>query len=127
MSSDKLTTKDKGHHGENLAIAWLEQHGYTVQARNWHAGHHELDIVAEAKGILCFIEVKTRSFQYYGAPEDFLTPAQQKRIWQAACTYMRKVNYDGEVRFDIISVYAPSGQVPDIRHLQDVFFPGWNS
>lgn len=127
MSYDLHTTKDKGHHGENLAVAWLEQQEYTVLARNWRSGHHELDIVAEGQGILCFIEVKTRSYQYYGAPEDFLTPAQQKRIWQAACAYMRKTNYDGEVRFDIVSVYHPPGQLPDIQHLKDVFFPGWNS
>lgn len=127
MQQDQQTTQDKGHHGENLAIAWLQQNGYVILARNWRAGHHELDIVASHQSILCFVEVKTRTYQYYGAPEDFLTPAQQKRIWQAACVYMRKNNYDGEVRFDIVSVYSPGGQLPVIRHLKDVFFPGWNS
>lgn len=127
MSEQQQTTQDKGQGGENLAVAWLQQHGYEIMARNWRAGHHELDIVASQQSILCFVEVKTRTYQYFGAPEDFLTLAQQKRIWQAACAYMRKNHYDGEVRFDIVSVYAPGGQLPVIQHLKDVFFPGWNS
>ena len=49
-----------GREGEDEALLYLTQKGYTLLARNWRIGHLEIDIVAEWFGEIVFVEVKTR-------------------------------------------------------------------
>ena len=49
-----------GREGEDEALLYLTQKGYTLLARNWRSGHLEIDIVAEWFGEIVFVEVKPR-------------------------------------------------------------------
>lgn len=46
--------------GENAAIAYLKEKGYTIRDRNWRKNHLELDIIASINNELVIVEVKTR-------------------------------------------------------------------
>ncbi len=97
-----------GERGESLAYWFLRQAGYTIVARNRRrrAGGGELDLVGWDGPVLAFVEVKTRTSEEGGPPEEAVTRSKQKRVARAAKEYLRRlrqkpVNY----RFDIVSVF----------------------
>ncbi len=113
---------DTGKQGEALATEFLRAAGYEILELNWRSGKAELDIIAREKETLIFIEVKTRSSAWFGAPEEYVTPKKEKLMWRAAGAYMEKVSHEWEVRFDIISIILPKNNPPEIVHFKDAFF-----
>ena len=114
---------DLGKRGEELAAEYLAEKGYEILERNWRAGRGELDIIAKAKnGILIFVEVKTRSYNTMGEPEDAVNERKESILMGTAGAYMEKINYTWEVRFDIISVIISAKGNIKIQHFEDVFF-----
>ena len=69
---------------------------------------------------LIFVEVKTRKNSNYGYPESFLSEPQQERIHLAAEEYVFQNEWQGEVRFDIISILW-DGDKPTLDHFEDAF------
>ncbi len=121
---DPRKAETTGRMGEMLAREWLEEQGFLVIETNWRVGRAEVDLIVKEKDMLVFVEVKTRSSIAFGEPESFLSAGQQKRLIQAAAAYMQANEYEGEVRFDIISIYWPLQGKPVLKHLEDAFFPG---
>jgi putative endonuclease len=119
--------KDKkgiGQWGEDLAVNFLLKKSYTILERNWRFSRAEIDIIAQHEDILVFFEVKTRSSDFYGKPEDFISTTQQKLIVDAASQYMRQNDYEWAFRFDIVSILRQKEVHPIIQHFEDAFFPG---
>lgn len=113
-----------GLRGETLALAYLKEKGYQILETNWRYSRAEVDLIARLDDQLIFIEVKTRESYRHGYPEDDVQLKKQQLLYDAAAAYMDFYDHDGEVRFDIISIILPPGGQPDIRHLEDAFFPG---
>ena len=113
---------ETGKKGEALVVDFLVSIGYEILETNWRAGKAELDIIAKERETLVFVEVKTRSSYYFGAPEEFVTPKKERLLWRAAGAYMEKINYDQTIRFDIVSVVLTKTGEPDIVHFKDAFF-----
>jgi len=112
-----------GKLGEEIARKFLEEKGYRIKATNWTWGKAELDIVAEDGNILVFVEVKTRQSITFGYPEESVGSKKEKMMYAAAVEYMDAINYEKEIRFDIISVtMEPKLKV---EHFPDAFFPIW--
>ncbi len=109
-----------GNEGELRAQAYLREQGYTIRHTNWQAGKQELDIVAEKDGWLVVIEVKTRSSVRFESPEDAITLKKIKNIVWATESYIRRFQWQGETRFDVITV-IPRGQSFVIEHIEDAF------
>ena len=111
-----------GKEGEDAACAFLESKGYSILDRNWRWRKLELDIIAEYKGTLVVVEVKTRRNEDFGSPEQAVDNAKIRRIVQATDVYLKKFCIDLPVRFDIISV---TGIIPpfQIEHIEEAFFP----
>ncbi len=118
------THNETGKQGEALAVQFLEQQeGWTILECNWRYRRAEVDIIAREGTTLVFIEVKTRTYIYQGnQPEDYVSPAKETLLLAAAGAYMEKINYDWEVRFDILSVLLKKNGTHEIRHLKDAFF-----
>jgi putative endonuclease len=55
-----MTQHQSGLTGERLALAYLEQNGWTVVLERYRCRHGEIDLIARDKSGLCFIEVKYR-------------------------------------------------------------------
>ena len=113
-----------GKLGELLAAKYLEAEGYSIAERNWRINRLEIDLIAKKDDTLVFVEVKTRSNTEHGHPEMAVTPRKERLISAAATAYMKHVKHEWAIRFDIISVVMDRNQKPDIRHLEDAFFPG---
>ena len=123
-----ITTTDTGRLGESLACKHLKKKGYRIIRKNYHASHNELDIIAENKQYIVFVEVKTRSCASpdrltYGTPASAVTYSKQKRTIAAACDYLRSVKTDKQPRFDVIEVIlnSDSRELMDINHIESAF------
>lgn len=111
-----------GNEGEKFAQAYLARNGYKIRHTNWFTGKLELDIVAEKDDWLVVVEVKTRSTDTWEHPEEAITPKKIRNIVQAAHNYILEFDWQGETRFDIISV-MPEGQSFKLEHVEDAFMP----
>ncbi len=106
-----------GNRGESLAAEFLKKKGFEIVARNYRFRKCEIDLIARRENWTIFVEVKTRSYSYYGQPEEFVDAQQAKRIFDAAEEYIFSTNWMGHIRFDIVSVIM--GSVPEIIHFED--------
>lgn len=110
-----------GKKGEDLASKFLEENDYQIKIRNYRFKKSEIDIICEKEGLLIFIEVKTRSSNAFGYPEEFVSTTQQKAIIRAAEVYIEENKWTGDIRFDVIAIIL-SSENPEIEHFKDAFY-----
>lgn len=118
MSEHNKTGKD----GETFAYEYLIKKGYLILEKNWRFKHLEVDIIALIHQTLVIVEVKSRSSNAFGEPEDFVSIQKQKNLVKATNAYIIEKNLNYETRFDVISVIHNSKET-HINHLIDAFYP----
>lgn len=111
-----------GQKGEDLAVEFLEKSGYKIRNRNWKSGKNEIDIIAENKYFIVFVEVKTRTDNYQMHPVTAVTNDKQRTLIFAANSYIQIYNIDKESRFDVVTVIS-NGNTFDIDHIENAFYP----
>jgi putative endonuclease len=111
-----------GKKGEEMAVKYLQAKGYTIVCLNWQFQKAEIDIIAQTEtGMYVFVEVKTRSSQRLGYPEQAVTRQKQRLLSLAASEYVAINQIQGNVRFDIIAITLHAHE-PEIYHIEDAFF-----
>jgi len=80
-------TRNLGILGEDLAAEFLRKNGYKILERNFRSKFGEIDIIAQDKDTLVFVEVKTRWSEKFGLPEEAITPWKIKKIKKAGEYY----------------------------------------
>ena len=111
---------DLGNLGEKRAQDYLSSNGYILRECNWSCGKLELDIIAEKDGWLIIVEVKTRSTETFEHPEEAITLKKIRNIVSATHNYILDSDWEGETRFDVISVIQ-KGESFVIDHIEDAF------
>ena len=111
-----------GSQGERLAHDFLVNQGYKILEKNWRSGKAEVDLIAIHAKTVIFIEVKTRSSNFFAQPESSVDANKQKLMAKAAGDYLAQNNLEGEIRFDVISIIL-KGSKNEIVHFEDAFFP----
>ncbi len=115
---------ETGQRGEHIAAEFLEKKGWRIAERNYRAGRGEIDLIAWAnERLLVFVEVKTRSGDGFGGPEGAVDARKQDLLARTAGIYMEQIDYDWEIRFDIVAVLLKGETLLEIRHVEDAFFP----
>lgn len=115
--------REIGNDGEELAVAYLESKGYTIIERNYFFERAEVDIVAFDEQCIVFVEVKMRSSNRYGEPEEYVDEEKIENIYKAAEAWLYERKMDGSpVRFDVISIVQPEGEAPGIKHFENAFW-----
>lgn len=111
-----------GKLGEDLAYKFVQGLGYKILARNFRTRGGEIDIVAVDGDTLVFIEVKTRSSDRFGTPEDAIN-SHKLRFIERAGKFFRfgRDNLPEAERIDVVAVDL-SGEKPDIRHTKNAGF-----
>lgn len=112
---------DFGKEAEELAVKHLVAHGYEIVQRNYFYRKAEIDILAQKEDVLAVIEVKARSTDYFGEPEQFVSRKKIKLLTTAVDHYVIENDLDVEVRFDIISVLRQKNQI-SVNHIEDAFY-----
>ena len=112
-----------GRKGELIAKQHLEQQGYEILDENWTHGKAEIDLIAYKDKVIIFTEVKTRSGNGFGEPEDFVDNRKQRLLADAADEYIYLMDHQGEVRFDIIAILFKNENNYKLNHIEDAFWP----
>lgn len=102
-----MTTTVFGKYGEDLACEFLRKQGYKIIERNFRIRGGEIDIIALDGNSLVYIEVKTRSQEFFGAPEESVTFFKLKFLERAAKFYKAKrknLKLPQLERIDVVSV-----------------------
>jgi putative endonuclease len=116
-----MDKKKTGNNAEDLAEQYLRNLGYEIVARNYTISHNEIDIIAKDGNYLVFVEVRSKSGDYYGSPEESLTASKKKQVRKAAELYLIEKPYINMlIRLDFIGVTFVNNK-PVINHLKNAF------
>ena len=119
-----------GQHGETEAYFYLKNLGYRMVATNVRLPHNrgEIDLIGWDRGVLCFVEVKTRTDDSFAPPSLAVTLQKQRNIIAVAKRYVRRLpgNHRPTCRFDILSIVpSEGGSVPQFTLKKGAF--DWNA
>jgi len=83
-----MKRKELGDAGEKLAGDFLKKKGYKIRETNFRCREGEIDIIAQKKDCLVFIEVRTKTSSSFGSPEESVTSVKKGKIIASALTYL---------------------------------------
>lgn len=109
-----------GKSGEALALAYLQQKGFSIIATNWRHSYYEIDIIASLNDVLHFVEVKTRRSEKYGLPEESVSKRKMERLIAAAEEYLYQNPHWKRVQHDVLSIMLQYNLPPDYFFIEDV-------
>ena len=118
----KSDNKIKGNLGEKLAAELLERKGYVIVARQWRCSLGEIDLIADDRGTLVFVEVKTRRGGAFGPPELSVHGEKARRMQRLADYYVASTHTEARPqRIDLVAIELANtpGQAV-ARHHRDI-------
>jgi putative endonuclease len=117
-----MNTIFKGKRGEKIACNYLYTQGYLILEKNKKICGVEIDIIARKEDTICLIEVKTRSSDFYGTPEQSVSKKQKMHMIRAAKILSNQELYRNcDFRFDVIAIIDNREQTT-ITHFPDAFY-----
>ncbi len=112
-----MNTRLTGFIGEEDACRYLTKAGMRILDRNYRTRTGEIDLIARDKGVIVFIEVKSRATLSYGTPSEAVTKSKQKAIVRTAVVYLKENKLlNANIRFDVIAI-----EDRGIRHIKSAF------
>lgn len=100
-----MEKREAGKRGEEIALSFLKEKGYTILEENFRSPFGEVDIIAKDGRIYVFVEVKMRRTHRFGLPVESITPEKQRRIIKSALFYMKRKGLRNiPIRFDVVSI-----------------------
>jgi len=110
-----------GIKGENLAVKFLKEKGYRIIARNYKTPIGEIDIIAQDGNTIVFIEVKTRTDEFFGQPFEAVNKRKRQKLKNVALLYLKRHGREFPVRFDVLSIFYRENGKKEIEHIKDAF------
>lgn len=119
----KFSTQNIGEIGEEYASKFLKKKKYKILERNYRKRYGEIDIIAENKNYIVFVEVKTRHKDSMTSAADAVNRQKQIRIIKTALMYLAENETDKFCRFDVCEVYINSDNLKlvDINYIEAAF------
>lgn len=117
-------SKIAGAWGEAAAAEFLRKKRYRIVAVSYHSRFGEIDLIAENRTNIVFVEVKLRKSSDFAAAREYVDRNKQDRVRVTASVYLSQNPTKLQPRFDVIEIYAPDGPLtkdPVITHLEDAF------
>lgn len=110
-----------GRRGEELAVAKLIALGCEIVARNYRCPYGEVDIICKDGSALAFVEVRTRTGDDYGSPEESVTPSKQARLASVAMHYLQEHEMEAsDWRIDLVGIELDSdGSVQRVEWMKN--------
>lgn len=117
-----MTKISLGKKGEEIAQKFLEDHGFKIIDKNFRSRVGEIDLIAEDKDTLVFVEVKTRFSSEFGAPEEAVTPYKVKNISKVGDYYRNiRTNLPELSRIDVVAIeFEPDGKLNRVELIKNV-------
>ncbi len=108
-----------GRSGEQRAKKLLEKKGYKILEQNYRTRFGEIDLIATDGDQIIFVEVKTRSSNRFGYPEESVTRQKITHLMRAAEQYILGLNEMPKVRFDVIAITEHDAE-QDMVHIENI-------
>lgn len=90
---------------ENIAAGFLKYCGMTVLERNYRCRYGEIDIIAQDREAICFVEVKYRSSADFGYPSEAVNKRKQSKIIAVSNAYLSEHRISDAVRrYDVVEI-----------------------
>jgi len=103
--SNHMNRQETGKLGEKLAQKLLKKRGYRIRETNFRCPRGEIDIVAQQKDYLVFVEVRTKTNLDFGTPEESITQSKKERLIALALGYINAhQNLPSLWRIDVVAV-----------------------
>ena len=120
---NKFTTKEIGNKGEDYAVDFLLKNEYKILNRNYHSKFGEIDIIAENKEYLIFVEVKTRHKDSLTLPYEAVDKSKQRKIIKTAKYFLMKNPTEKYCRFDVCEVFTDKATLglSRINYIENAF------
>jgi len=112
-------TQDQGQKGENLAAEYLHQRGFNIIDKNVRTPFGEIDLICQANKQTVFVEVKLRSSNIFGHPEDAVVGHKLERLKNSINWYLDDHKAIKDYRLDVIAIET-NIQPPKISHLENI-------
>lgn len=106
--------KADGERAEDAALAYLQNHGLKLRARNYRSRFGEIDLVLDDRGTLVFVEVRKRSNPRFGSAAESITATKRGRLVATARQYLGSLRREVPCRFDAVLIDG-AGSVEWIR------------
>ena len=100
-----MNRQEVGKLGEKLAQKFLKKKGYRILETDFRCRMGEIDIVAQQKDYLVFVEVRTKSSLDFGTPEESITQSKKEKLIASALTYISThQNLPPLWRIDVVAI-----------------------
>ncbi len=120
--TDTSYKKKIGKQGEDLAVNFLKRSGFRILERNFLVRGGEIDIIAQDKDVLVFVEVKARYSHEFGLPAESITFYKLKALLKTALFYVQKIHWgERPYRLDLVTIdFANDRDNPIIELIKDI-------
>lgn len=113
-------TKLQGREGEAEAARYLRKKGFRVVGMNYSCRFGEIDIIAEDRGCIVFVEVKLRKDAHFAEAREYVTAAKREKIRKTALIWLAANETGLQPRFDVIEIYYGKGRI-EMNHIENAF------
>ena len=94
-----------GRDGEKIAVEYLRKQKYKIICENYCSKLGQIDIIARDKDTIVFVEVKYRTSDWFGFPQESIVKKKQNQIAKSALCYIKKKKIaHNNLRFDVVSI-----------------------
>ncbi|MCP4650741.1 MAG: YraN family protein [PVC group bacterium] len=108
-----------GRHGEMLARKYLEDKGYTIIDQNFRNKYAEIDLIVSKDDMLVFVEVRTKTGEQFGTPEESIDRRKINKLKKNAKAYVWYKKYSQMYRIDAICIVLDEcGEIMRISHYE---------
>ncbi len=121
---EKITHTAIGARGEKIAAHYIGAEGGKVLYRNYRGPKGgEIDIIARDRNVLCFIEVKTRTYaSKHSRPLDAVDMNKRRYMVKGAHAWLNLLLKVSPVwRYDVIEVVLKEGEKPILNWVKQAF------
>ena len=116
-----MTSLSIGKLGENIAQEHLKNKGYNIIEQNYKTKYAEIDLITKKKDTLVFIEVRTKTGEEFGTPEDTINRDKKSKLRMNAMAYVNRKKWKGPYRIDAICIILnPDQTISRLTHHENI-------
>lgn len=124
-----MINQEIGKIGEKYAEKFLASKNYRIIERNFRTREGEIDLIVfdYSSREIVFVEVKTRTSDRFGEPQDSVNYFKKQKILKTALHFLNssRVNHSLSWRVDVIAVKLNKQEkLVEINHFKNIFDGG---
>lgn len=107
--------------GERVALAYLAEQGWMVEAQRFRLDRHDIDLIVRRDHVVAFVEVKARRTSGFGSGLEAVGWRKQRILAKVASVWcLRCGRAEDTYRFDVVAVHGLENGYA-IQHVEDAW------